>query len=122
MKVNPFAKLSQKWLEELQKEMASWVQDAFRGVFKPEDIMKFAQSFGFDPAKLASMAKQGVALDPYRVLGLEKAASDEEVKKRYRELLRHLHPDTSKVKGTETLLQVVMAAYEMIKKERRWEK
>ena len=118
MKVNPFARLSQKFLEDLQKEMSSWIQDAFRGVYNPEDLMKFAKSFGIDPAKLASMAKQGVALDPYRILGLWRSASDEEIKMRYHSLLNYLHPDKSKVKGTEMLVQVVMAAYEAIKKER----
>jgi hypothetical protein len=33
------------------------------------------------------------AFDPYQVLGLDQSASDEEVKKRYRELLFKLHPD-----------------------------
>jgi DnaJ-domain-containing protein 1 len=60
------------------------------------------------------------ALDPYRILGLENSASDEEVKKRYRELIRMLHPDASKVKGTATLFQIVMGAYEAIGRQRGW--
>ena len=43
------------------------------------------------------------------------------MKKRYRELLRKLHPDTSGTPGTGFLLQMVMAAYEMIKRERGWQ-
>ena len=43
------------------------------------------------------------------------------MKKRYRELLRKLHPDTSGTPGTSFLLQMVMAAYEMIKRERGWQ-
>jgi DnaJ-domain-containing protein 1 len=61
-----------------------------------------------------------VALDPYRVLGLDKSAPDDEVKRRYRELVRKLHPDTAEVKGTEFLVQVVNAAYEQISLERGW--
>jgi hypothetical protein len=39
--------------------------------------------------------------DAYRVLGLEKTATDGEVKTRYRELLKKLHPDTAGVRGTD---------------------
>ena len=38
--------------------------------------------------------------------------------RRYRELLHKLHPDTAGVKGTGFLLQMVLAAYKIIKKER----
>ena len=54
-------------------------------------------------------------------MGLDKSASEEEVKKRYRELLRKLHPDTAGVEGTAFLLQMVLAAYEMIRQERGWQ-
>ena len=64
---------------------------------------------------------QQPGLDPYRVIGLDKSASDEEVKKRYRELLRKLQPDTSGTPGTSFLLQMVMAAFEIIKRERGWQ-
>jgi len=60
-------------------------------------------------------------LDPYRILGLDRSASDEEIKKRYRELLHKLHPDTAGVEGTGFLLQMVLTAYETIKRERGWE-
>lgn len=60
-------------------------------------------------------------IDPYRVIGLERAATDEQVKKRYRELMVKLHPDTAGVKGTEFLFQLVTAAYQQISKERRWQ-
>jgi len=67
-----------------------------------------------------STSMRGAQLDPYRVLGLDRSASDEEVKQRYRDLLRKLHPDTAGVQGTEFLLQTVMMAMEMIKRERGW--
>jgi len=54
------------------------------------------------------------------VLGLDKSATDEDIKKRYHELLKKLHPDTAGVEGTSFLLQMVMAAYEIIKRERGW--
>ena len=33
--------------------------------------------------------------DPYKVLGLERGASDEEVKKAYRRLAKKYHPDAN---------------------------
>ena len=33
--------------------------------------------------------------DPYQVLGLERGASDEEVKKAYRRLAKKYHPDAN---------------------------
>ena len=86
-----------------------------------------------DPAKLLAMmgpivtsATQAAGMagqsgvDPYRVLGLDRSASDDDVKHRYRELLHKLHPDTAGVDGTETLLQLVMVAYSQIEIERGW--
>ncbi len=37
------------------------------------------------------------------------------------ELARHLHPDTAGVSGTACLFQIVLAAYEMIRKHRGWQ-
>ena len=59
-------------------------------------------------------------IEPYRVMGLDKSAADNQVKKRYRELAVRLHPDTAGVKGTEFLFQLVTAAYQQISKERGW--
>jgi DnaJ-domain-containing protein 1 len=120
MREDPLSKLSQRWLKALEEEMASWLQDILKDTFDPATFMAFAKSFGVDPSRLAGMATGTSAFDPYKILGLERSASDEEVKKRYHELLRHLHPDTSGVKGTEMLFQVVMAAFEQIKRERNW--
>ena len=61
-------------------------------------------------------------IDPYRILGLEKTAADDQVKKRYRELMVKLHPDTAGVQGTEFLFQLVLAAYQQISRERGWQK
>lgn len=57
-------------------------------------------------------------LDYYKVLGLEKTASNEEVKERYRNIITKIHPDVS---GREmTFLSVLVnTAYGMICKERR---
>jgi len=120
MKESPFLSLSQRWLKDLEEEMAGWLQDILKDTFDPTAFMAFAKSFGVDPSKLAGMATKGAAFDPYKILGLQTSASDEEIKKRYHDMLHHLHPDTAGIKGTEALLQVVMAAYEMIKQEKGW--
>lgn len=54
--------------------------------------------------------------DPYKVLGLERGASDEEVKKAYRTLAKKYHPDANP--GDEYAarkMQEINAAYEQIK-------
>lgn len=103
--------------EELRKE-----------ALDPQKIMEMARAMGIDMSQLSGMMGQGqgqgvpgaTGFDPYQILGLDKSASDQEVKDRYNELLHKLHPDKSGTPGTQFLLQMVMAAYEMIKKERGW--
>jgi DnaJ-class molecular chaperone len=73
----------------------------------------------FDPGQPAQ--KQTTA-DPYRVLGLDKVADDDLIKKRYREMLHLLHPDTAVTPGTEFLFQLVVAAFRQIGRERGWQK
>ena len=73
-----------------------------------------------DSMRMGELPQSGIAFDPYRVLGLDKSATDDEVKSRYRQFLRKLHPDTAGVKGTEYLVQVVNVAYAQISEERRW--
>jgi DnaJ-domain-containing protein 1 len=104
----------------LQERVNQVVNDFARGAISPAQFMEFMKSMGMDPSRLSGMVGQHQGFDPYRVLGLDKSASDEEVKHRYRELLHHLHPDTAGTEGTEALLQMVMASYEMIKGERGW--
>ncbi len=85
-----------------------------------DQLATLVKSLGLDLSQFQGRL-QPAAFDPYQALGLDKSASDEEIKKRYRELLRKLHPDTAGVEGTAFLLQMVLAAYAMIKEERRWQ-
>ncbi len=117
-----------KELEQLQKavvknlaeEMHDWMQKLLSGAFTPASLLYFAESLGINLSGVPGMTVQQDGFDPYRVLGLEKTDKDAAVKQRYRKLLTRLHPDTAGVEGTSFLLQVVLAAYKQISKERGW--
>jgi hypothetical protein len=122
-------KLFTRMLARTQKGMAQGMQEGMRevlaelmkGTLDPAKLAEMMKSMGIDPSQLSGMMGKAPGVDPYRVLGLDKSASDEEVKKRYNELLHKLHPDTSGTEATSFLLQMVMAAYELIKTERGWQ-
>jgi len=107
-------------LGEMRDNVLGWMDDLLRDAFNPESFLRYAAGLGIDLSQVPNLVGKNDGFDPYRVLGLEKTARDEEVKKRYRELLKKLHPDTAGVRGTDFLLQMMIAAYQQIEKERRW--
>jgi DnaJ-class molecular chaperone len=122
-------RLLQKMLAGMQKGMAQGMEEGMReildelmeGTLDSAKLAEMMKRMGIDMSQLSGMIGQVPGFDPYRILGLDRSASDEEVKKRYHELLRKLHPDTSGVQGTEFLFQTVMAAFQLIAKERGWQ-
>jgi len=107
-------------LGEMRDNVQGWMDDLLRDAFNPESFLRYITSMGIDLSQAPNLVGQRDGFDPYRVLGLEKTATAEEVKKRYRELLVKLHPDTAGVRGTDFLLQMMIAAYRQIAKERGW--
>ena len=128
---NPFVRIVQRgfqaMVEAMQEELGRMSQQLIQGILTPDtlsSLMGMMQqslgSMGFDMGKLSSLLGLQPGLDPYKILGLEKSASDDEVKKRYKQLVHILHPDKSRTSGTSFFFQMVVAAYEVIKKERGW--
>src|SRR5438477_5735850 len=54
------------------------------------------------------------ARDLYEILGIERDASDEDIRKAYRRLARELHPDVSSDPETEERFKEVAGAYEIL--------
>ena len=53
--------------------------------------------------------------DYYAILGVDRKASPDEVKKAYRKLAQKHHPDVSKEKGAEEKFKEVAEAYQTLK-------
>jgi len=111
-----------KIIGEMYDNMLGWMEDLLSDKFNPETLLRHAAGMRIDLSQLSKLAGRDYGFDPYWVLGLEKTATDEEVKKRYRELLLKLHPDTAGASGTGSLLQIIIAAYRQITREREWDK
>jgi DnaJ-class molecular chaperone len=101
--------------DDLQRLLSRRMHETARGAVDPvlRDMLKDAgMDRGMDSGQSATA--------PYGVLGLDRDAPNEEVKKRYIELVHALHPDKSGTPATGRFFQMVQAAYELIKQERGW--
>src|SRR3954454_16917507 len=52
--------------------------------------------------------------DYYKVLGVDRKASQEDIKKAYRKLARQYHPDTNKDTGAEERFKQISEAYDTL--------
>ena len=117
---SPLTKMGRRVAEVIQQEMFTLMNELLKDSFNPAVMLRFLRGLGIDLSQLPGMVGQQPGFDPYRVLGLDSSATDDEAKKRYRLLVAKLHPDASGTEGTSFLFQMVLAAYELIKKERKW--
>ena len=108
-------KAQQEMTDTANALMSQWLNQLLRGI-ADDPLMSQLWS----TMKTGNGGRPRFTLDPYRVLGLEKTATDDQVKKRYRELARYFHPDTAAVQGTGFFFLQVQAAYEAIRQERGW--
>lgn len=61
-----------------------------------------------------------MATDPYSILGITRSASDDEVKRAYREMVRKYHPDRNPGnQAAEDMFKIVTEAYDQIMDERK---
>src|ERR671932_1270615 len=52
--------------------------------------------------------------DYYKVLGVDRKASQDDIKKAYRKLARQYHPDTNKAPGAEERFKEISEAYDVL--------
>ena len=102
---HPLSSMLDRITKDFQDGLAQYVQDMMRKYIDPSKPGQFATQPDYDP---------------YMILGLARNCSNDEVKRRFRELARMLHPDTSRCQGTEFLFMLVNMSYEQIAKDRGW--
>ena len=75
-----------------------------------------------DDERFRKAARESTLPDYYKILEISRTASQEEIKKKYRELAKKLHPDKSKDKSTEDSMAEINKAYEILSNKERREK
>ena len=60
-------------------------------------------------------SSSGETTDFYRVLGLERGASTEEIRKSFQQLAKELHPDTNSDTASAAQFQAVKEAYDVLR-------
>ena len=88
-----------------------------------DDYVDFTYTkFTEDDAEFSKAAKNSTLPDYYKILGIPRSASPDEIKKKYRELAKKLHPDKSKGEKTDETMAEINKAYEILSQKERKEK
>ena len=116
---SPLTRMGRRVAGVIQQEMSNWMDDLLKESFNPDVMLRFIRGLGIDLSQLPGMVGQQPGFDPYVILHLDRSASDEEVKQVYRKMMSKIHPDKAGPELT-TVAALVNAAYELIKKERKW--
>lgn len=106
---------------ELQDVLQQCLNHIAKGMISPDEVLNFTKAFnlgalgGIGPGGIGSQP----GFDPYIVLGIDRTATDQEIRKAYIDMMNRLHPD--KVgRDTSFLATLVNLAYQQIEKERGW--
>lgn len=67
-----------------------------------------------DDAEFSKASRNSSLPDYYKILGVPHDASQNEIKKRYRELAKKIHPDKSKGEKTDETMAKINKAYEIL--------
>ncbi len=126
---------------KLFRENPAVLEDLMDGLFhiaKADNVMhpnevtyleRVAEIFGFDEREFARIRASHLgpdAADPYEILGVPHDISDDELKKRYRTLIREHHPDRLMAEGmpqefvdvANEKLATINDAYDRVEKQR----
>ncbi len=114
---NRVTKDLQTGIESAMLHLQQGMQEYLTNSIDLPKLLKMIEEMGI-PNIIIMKDESIPGFDAYKILGLDKTATNEEVKHRFGELIFKLHPDTSDIKGTEFLTQMVVMAYQIIGKER----
>ncbi|XP_034552455.1 dnaJ homolog subfamily C member 16-like isoform X2 [Notolabrus celidotus] len=68
---------------------------------------------------LAGASQAGPEMDPYKILGVTRSASQAEIKKVYKRLAKEWHPDKNKSPGAEDMFIKITKSYEILSNEEK---
>jgi len=113
-----------KTLTKIRKDLMDCAQECLnlvaRDLVDPSRLAEMLKDFnlGAFNYNFTGMAQQS-GFDAYKVLGLDRTATDDQVKSAYREQMGKLHPDVAGERFS-FLSVLVNIAYEQIGRERGW--